>query len=66
MAACIALNLLDNDQHWHDTMQDAIHNAMPYSIRLLFANILLFCNPSDPRALFDAYADSMCDDFRHQ
>ena len=62
-AACIALDLCEDDTHWFDTLDEANMVYAAKSIRELFANILLNCNPSQPELLFETYQDCMKDDF---
>ena len=62
-AACIAMDLLESDNQWHECLQESIAFCTPVSIRMLFYNILVHCNPSEPRLLFDAYEEAMKEDF---
>ena len=63
--ACIALELLQDDQQWHECLAEATASAPPTSIRQLFATILLHCEPTDPGALFDPFEHPMNEDFLH-
>jgi len=65
-AACIAMNLLQDDQQWHECLEEAAQIASPSQVRQLFCNILLQCEPSDPRGLFDIFQDAMSEDFLHR
>lgn len=47
--ACENLGLLEDDQHWDFTLQEATDFCNPSKIRSLFAIILTACNPSDPK-----------------
>ena len=62
-SACIALNLCESDTQWIDCLSDAVFISVPYAICHLFANLLLHCQPSDPRALYGQFCDSMSEDF---
>ncbi|GKA28646.1 hypothetical protein Tco_0714891 [Tanacetum coccineum] len=42
-AACQALGLLEDDDEWENTMQEAACTATPAELRTLFAHILTFC-----------------------
>lgn len=64
--ACIALGLCEDDSQWIEAMNEAVDIATPFVIRQLFANILLHCNPTDPKAIFDQFADAMKEDFVHR
>ncbi|KAG2112887.1 hypothetical protein DEU56DRAFT_721217, partial [Suillus clintonianus] len=35
-------------------------------LRQLFVTLLLFCSPTDPRALWDQFWLHICDDLRHR
>ncbi|GKC37956.1 DNA helicase [Tanacetum coccineum] len=47
-AACEALGLLEDDQEWETTLQEAALTATPVKLRTLLAHILTFCQVSDP------------------
>ncbi|TKR87212.1 hypothetical protein L596_011651 [Steinernema carpocapsae] len=53
--AATKMGLMTNEREWHLTMEDAIQTEMPINIRRLFASILVFCAPADPRLLWDMY-----------
>ncbi len=61
-AACIAMDLTEDDSHWFETMSEAVLVSHASSIRELFANIVLHCEPSEPRAIFDHFKDDMKED----
>jgi hypothetical protein len=42
-SACKALGLLEDDQHWHATLEEAAVCKLPFRIRELFAIMLVFC-----------------------
>ncbi|XP_027083552.1 uncharacterized protein [Coffea arabica] len=48
----LALRLLYSDAYIEDTLQEAIAFQMPSSLRLLFATLLVYCSPTDPRSLW--------------
>lgn len=64
--ACQRLNLLENDEHWDNSLADASLAASPYQIRTLFAIIISTCFPSQPLELWEKYKDAMADDILHQ
>lgn len=39
---------------------------MPTSLRHLFATLLIFCNPNDPKLLWNKFKSYMIDDYVHQ
>jgi hypothetical protein len=63
--ACIALGLLDNDQEWHQCLQEAGHMATGHQLRVLFTTILCDCFPTSPRQLWNDHKVNLCDDLRH-
>lgn len=64
--ACQKLGLLENDQHWDTTMQEAAFSSMPQQMRTLFAIILTTCAPSNPRELWEKYKESLSEDILRQ
>lgn len=53
--ACEALGLLGDDREWSNALKDATQWAMPNQLRQLFITILLFCEVTNPRRLFDEH-----------
>ena len=53
--ACQQLQLLEHDNHWNQTMDDAIAASHATEVRTLFAMIIATCQPSNPRQLWDTY-----------
>lgn len=47
---CLKLGLLENDQHWNNSLKEAAISNSPKQIRNLFAIILTTCAPSDPQS----------------
>ncbi|XP_019255092.1 PREDICTED: uncharacterized protein LOC109233676 [Nicotiana attenuata] len=45
-------------------MSEAVRYQMPYSLRRLFATLLVYCNPANPKELWDKFEDSMSEDFK--
>lgn len=60
--ACQKLKLLENDNHWDATMEEAIETATPNQVRTLFAIIVSTCFPSNPTELWQKYKDAMSED----
>nr|XP_016449768.1 PREDICTED: uncharacterized protein LOC107774670 [Nicotiana tabacum]XP_016449769.1 PREDICTED: uncharacterized protein LOC107774670 [Nicotiana tabacum]XP_016449770.1 PREDICTED: uncharacterized protein LOC107774670 [Nicotiana tabacum]XP_016449771.1 PREDICTED: uncharacterized protein LOC107774670 [Nicotiana tabacum]XP_016449772.1 PREDICTED: uncharacterized protein LOC107774670 [Nicotiana tabacum]XP_016449773.1 PREDICTED: uncharacterized protein LOC107774670 [Nicotiana tabacum]XP_016449774.1 PR len=45
-------------------MSEATNYQMPYSLRRLFATLLVYCNPVNPIELWKQFEDSMSEDFK--
>ncbi|XP_075512261.1 uncharacterized protein LOC142547728 [Primulina tabacum] len=58
--------LLESDQSNFECLNEAMSFQMPYALRRLFATILVYCEPSDVRKLWDTYFDAMSEDFRKE
>ncbi|GJV82810.1 DNA helicase, partial [Tanacetum coccineum] len=50
-AACEALGLLSDDKEWDITFQESAASATSSEIRVLFAQILIYCDVADPLKL---------------
>ncbi|XP_070022497.1 ATP-dependent DNA helicase PIF1-like [Nicotiana sylvestris] len=46
-------------------MSEAVNYQMSYSLRRLFATLLVYCNPANPKILWEMFEDSMSEDFKH-
>ncbi|XP_070014065.1 uncharacterized protein [Nicotiana sylvestris] len=55
--------LLACDNNLIDYMFEAANYQMPYSLRRLFATLLVYCNPANPRDLWERFESSMSEDF---
>ncbi|KAJ1260553.1 hypothetical protein BS78_10G241500 [Paspalum vaginatum] len=64
--ACEALGLLGDDQEWSHALNDAAQWASSYQLRQLFVTMLLFCQVTNPRKLFDEHAPQMSKDIMYQ
>uniref|UniRef100_A0A453HYF7 ATP-dependent DNA helicase n=1 Tax=Aegilops tauschii subsp. strangulata TaxID=200361 RepID=A0A453HYF7_AEGTS len=58
------LGLIEADNTLDNCLTEAEQWAMPCSLRRLFATILVHCEPSDVRGLWDRHLDPMSDDYR--
>jgi hypothetical protein len=64
--ACIAHGLLEDDSEWCQCLREARHMATGYQLHHFFVTILCDCIPTDPRALWEEFADHICDDLARQ
>ena len=62
-AACVELELLEDDQTWCKSLEEAILWKNPQSLQMLFTTILLTCSPTFPLILFDKCPPAMEEDF---
>ena len=63
---CTELGLLKDDREWQQVLEESTGSQLCPQIRELFVVILMFCQPSNPRALFDEFWDTWIDDFEKQ
>ena len=63
---CLRLGLLQDDQEWERILNEAAATRMCPQIRELYVIILMFCMPSDPRALFDQFWQTWTDNFERR
>lgn len=66
-AACMALGLLQRDDHWYRCLREAVQSRMPRAVRHLLAVILQWGEPQDGENLWTSFAEELCEDlrFRH-
>jgi hypothetical protein len=64
--ACIARGLLEDDNEWHQCLEDAKHMQIGRQMRHLFVTILTDCSPADPRTLWNTFWRDICDDLKHE
>ena len=64
--ACQALNLLENDQHWDNCINDACETSTSSQSHVLFGIILTTCSPSTPTELWEKYKSKMTEDILHR
>ncbi|GBN32202.1 hypothetical protein AVEN_222477-1 [Araneus ventricosus] len=58
--------LLEGDQHWYDTLNEAIQTRAPFQLRLLFAMICGSGEVNDIPELWFRYKDALSEDFDRQ
>lgn len=56
--------LIEADDTLDDCLAEAETFQMPSALRRLFATILVFCEPSDVRGLWDKHLEAMSEDYR--
>ncbi|XP_078251661.1 uncharacterized protein LOC144591268 isoform X1 [Rhinoraja longicauda] len=60
---CIERGLLQDDDHWRQTMEDAEKTKLPGAIRDLFVVLLMNDEVNNPRQLWDRFKNSMSENF---
>ena len=60
------LGLLQDDQEWEEALTEGALTKMPYALRELFITIILFCQPANPKELFENHFREWADDFVHR
>jgi len=60
--ACIAMGLLADDNEWDQTLEEASVRASGRQLRDMFAFMLMFCEVTNPKQLWDAHWESLSDD----
>jgi hypothetical protein len=60
--ACIVMSLLANDNEWDQALEEAGVWASGRHLRDMFASMLMFCEVTNPRQLWDAHWESLSDD----
>jgi hypothetical protein len=60
--ACIVMSLLANDNEWDQALEEAGVWASGRQLRDMFASMLMFCEVTNPRQLWDAHWESLSDD----
>ncbi|KAG5610555.1 hypothetical protein H5410_021836 [Solanum commersonii] len=55
--------LLESDNNISECLRETVIFKMPSALRSLFATILIHCNPTDIRKLWDTYYEDMSEDF---
>ncbi|XP_028108813.1 uncharacterized protein LOC114307620 [Camellia sinensis] len=60
--AALQYGLLEDDESHEKCLEEASTFQMPSSLRQLFATILVYCSPHDPKALFLKFERTMSED----
>ena len=58
--------LIEADESISDCLTEAATFQMPSALRRLFATILVFCEVTNVRALWEKHFEAMCDDFQKE
>lgn len=66
--ACNASGLLEGDNEWHEALIEAATWANAVQMRNLFVTLLLFCEVSNPKELWERHWKELSEDivFRQQ
>lgn len=65
-SVCRQIGLLSDDQEWSLVLTEAGGTQMCPQIRALYIVILLFCQPSNPKILFEDFWQDWTDDFKQK
>jgi len=60
--ACIVMGLLVDNNEWHQALEEAGLWASGRQLRDMFASMLMFCEVTNPKRLWDAHWESLNDD----
>ncbi len=63
--ACCEKGLLEDDAEWSHALEEAAHWAIGAALRDMFTSMLMFCEVTDPRALWDQHYTALSDDIMH-
>ena len=63
---CRELGLLKDDLEWRRVLEESAGTKLCPQIREVFIVILMFCQPANPRALFDEFWMTWTDDFEQK
>ena len=62
--ACTKLGLLQDDNEWHQVLMEADSIRSAPAVRELYITIVLYCEPADPRRLFENHWEKWTDDIK--
>ncbi|XP_027083756.2 uncharacterized protein [Coffea arabica] len=62
--ACLELGLLESDSYIEQALEEAAHFQMPYLLRSLFALLLFYCCPKDPKHLWQSFEEHLSSDYK--
>ncbi|KAK4312054.1 hypothetical protein Pmani_016483 [Petrolisthes manimaculis] len=64
--ACLLYGLLEDDEHWNLTLEDAAATKHPKQMRQLFAIMLQTCEMSNPAVLWDNHKEGLSEDIHYR
>ena len=62
---CEKLGLVETDSSLDNALSEAVTFQMPRALRRMFATIMVYCEYTNIRALWDKHYESMAEDYRH-
>ena len=62
---CEKLGLVETDSSLDNALSEAVTFQMPCALRRMFATIMVYCEYTNIRALWDKYFESMAEDYHH-
>lgn len=62
LLTCKARGLIEDDDHWTKTLEEASATVSPHKIRELFVVMLVFCQVSDPAKLWESFKHDLSED----
>ncbi|XP_044588723.1 ATP-dependent DNA helicase PIF1-like [Cotesia glomerata] len=65
-SACLTAGLIEDDQEWRRTLNEAIVWMMPRQLRCLFVRMLIHCQPLRPEELWNEFKKSMSEDYNRR
>ncbi|KAJ1257558.1 hypothetical protein BS78_10G005300 [Paspalum vaginatum] len=65
-AACRAMGFLDDDNEWIDCIHEAANWATGTQLRQLFATILVHCEVTDPKRIWNSTWEALSEDIQHR
>ncbi|CAI6356719.1 unnamed protein product [Macrosiphum euphorbiae] len=65
-SACNVLGLLEDDNYWNNTLNEASLSDSPSKLRELFTVMLVFCQLSDSLTLWDTHKNNLSEDIIRQ
>jgi hypothetical protein len=64
--ACLERGLCQNDEEWHNCLEEAKKYRFPRALRTLFVNILVHCGPKYPELLWNTFKDDLSYDVKRR
>lgn len=64
--ACQVLGLLEDDNHWDSTIEEAVLCRSPAKVRELFSILISTCGLSNPVQLWEKYKNAFAEDTLHR